>query len=493
MTDIKKKSGVLHYEIIILGAGPAGLSCAYEHVKRNRKGLILDKNSIVGGLSRTELYRGYRFDVGPHRFFTKNDEIDRLWHEVGGDEIIRVPRLTRILYRGKFFEYPLKPFQALFGLGIMTSLKAFFSYVAAQLKPKKEKLISFEDWVVEKFGRKLYSIFFKTYTEKVWGIPCSQIGSEWAAQRIKGLSLTEVIRNAFCGQQKNKSKKITSLVDEFSYPKHGAGRVYEKMRDHITQHGFEVHTSETVERIEFIDGTYFLQTRTNDGQIHAYSCNALFSSIPLTEFILKLQPSVPSAVIEAARALYYRDHITVNLILDAPAPFPDNWIYVHSPEVRMARICEYGNFSKEMLANSGHSALSIEYFCFAHDDLWQMKDEELINFAVQEMKTVGLLKSEIPVDGFVVREKDSYPAYYIGHRDHFEQLKNFVSELPSLWMIGRGGMYKYNNQDHSMLSGILAARAYDGEQVDLWEINSDENYLEEKQLPGALSVTSPRK
>ena len=455
------------YDIIILGAGPAGLSCAYEHAKREHRGLILEKNSIVGGLSRTEIYRGYRFDVGPHRFFTKNDEVDRLWHELGGEEIIRVPRLTRILYRGKFFEYPLKPLQALFGLGIVTSIQAFLSYLLAQLKPKKETLTSFEDWVVQKFGAKLYSIFFKTYTEKVWGIPCSEIGAEWAAQRIKGLSLTEVIRTAFCGQRKNKSKKIKSLVDEFSYPKHGAGRVYEKMRNYVCEHGFEVRTSEIVERIAFINGTYELWTRTQHGQLQTYSCNALFSSIPLTEFILKLQPPPPSSVIEAARALYYRDHITVNLILDAPTPFPDNWIYVHSPEVRMARICEYGNFSKEMLASPNHSALSVEYFCFAHDDLWQMKDETLIHFAMEEMKRVGLLKRESLVDGFVIREKDSYPAYYLGHQHHFGKLKSFISQLPNLWMIGRGCMDKYNNQDHSILSGIPAARAYHGEQVDL--------------------------
>lgn len=490
MNVVKTTQHLPHYEIGILGAGPAGLSCAYEHVKRHRKGLILDKNKIVGGLARTEIYHGYRFDVGPHRFFTKNDEVDRIWHEIGGDEIIRVPRLTRILYRGKFFEYPLKPFQALFGLGIVTSIQAFCSYLAAQLKEGKENVTSFEDWVVQKFGHKLYSIFFKTYTEKVWGIPCSQIGSEWAAQRIKGLSLTEIIRNAFCGQRKNKKQKVTSLVDEFSYPKQGAGRVYERMRDYVSQHGFDVRTSESVERIEFRDEKYFLHTTTSEGAKHLYSCDALFSSIPLTEFILKLDPTPPAALIASARELYYRDHITVNLILDGPSPFPDNWIYIHSPEVRMARVCEYGNFSKEMLANRNHSALSVEYFCFAHDDLWQKSDEELIQFAITEMKCVGLMKKESVVDAFVIREKDSYPAYYIGHRKHFEQLKNFVSAFPNLWMIGRGGMYKYNNQDHSMLSGILAARAYDGEKINLWEVNSDENYLEEKQLPGALSASS---
>ncbi|MCX6957092.1 MAG: NAD(P)-binding protein [Verrucomicrobiae bacterium] len=430
------------YEICILGAGPAGLSCAYEHTKRKRQGLILDKNPIVGGLARTEVYKGYRFDVGPHRFFTKNDEIDRLWHEIGGEEIIRVPRLTRIVYRGKFFDYPLKPFQALFGLGLFTSFQAFFSYLIAQLSQRNKPLNSFEDWITQKFGRKLYTIFFKTYTEKVWGIPCSQIGAEWAAQRIKGLSFTEIIRNAFFGQIKNKNKKVTSLVDEFSYPKHGSGRVYEKMRDHVEQHGFEIHTSETVEQIFLQDGKYLIQARRADGSLHRYRCHALFSSIPLTEFILKLQPPPPSAVIESARSLYYRDHITVNLILEGPAPFPDNWIYIHSPEVRMARVCEYGNFSKEMLPNGQGSAVSIEYFCFASDDLWQMEDATLISFAVEEMKTLKLLTKNRVLDAFVVREKDSYPAYYIGHRPHFEELKKFVAQLPHLWMIGRGGMYK---------------------------------------------------
>ncbi|MEO6052656.1 MAG: NAD(P)/FAD-dependent oxidoreductase [Chthoniobacterales bacterium] len=478
------------YDICILGAGPAGLSCAYEHTQRGRKGLILDKHPIVGGLSRTECYKGFRFDVGPHRFFTKNDEVDRLWHEIGGDEIIRVSRLTRIVYKSHFFDYPLKPMQALFGLGIFTSLQAVISYFVARIRDRGKSADTFEDWVVKEFGRKLYTIFFKTYTEKVWGIPCSQIGAEWAAQRIKGLSLMEVIRNSFFGQ--NKKGKVKSLVDQFSYPKLGAGRVYERMRDIVVKKGFEVKTNEVVEEITYTEeGAYLIQTRTEDGTQKTYKANSLFSSIPLTEFVLKFKPHASAEVMEAARALYYRDHITVNLILDRTSPFPDNWLYIHSPEVKMARICEYGNFSKDMLANPENSAISVEYFCFAHDDIWLMKDTELIELARKEMDLTGLLKGAKILDGFVVREKDSYPAYYIGHREHFDRLKDFVSQYPRLWMIGRGGMYKYNNQDHAMLSGLLAARAYDGEKVDLWEVNSDEDYLEEKQLPGVSKATNP--
>lgn len=474
-------------EVLILGAGPAGLSCAYEHVRRGRKGIIIDKHPQMGGLSRTEDYKGYRFDVGPHRFFTKNEEIDRLWHEIGGDEIIQVKRLTRIVYHGKMFEYPLKPMQALFGLGFFTSFVAVLSYFFARFTAGSREPVSFEDWIVREFGRKLYEIFFKTYTEKVWGIPCSQIGAEWAAQRIKGLSLIEVMRNAVFGQRKD---KVKSLVDSFSYPKHGAGRVYERMGDHVIQHGFEINLRETVEEIRVLPNGegYEVETERADGSTETYRTKALFSSIPLTEFILKLRPHPPEEILAGARALYYRDHITVNLIVDRPALFPDNWLYIHSPEVRMARLCEYGNFSKEMLADPNTSALSVEYFCFAHEEIWSTPNEELIALATRELNTLGFLNGAKITDGFVVREKDSYPAYYLGHKVHFDLLRDYVSALPNTWMIGRGGMYKYNNQDHSMLSGLLSARSYDGEKINLWEVNSDDQYLEEKQLPSPVGA-----
>ncbi|CAN5787824.1 hypothetical protein BH09VER1_BH09VER1_18510 [soil metagenome] len=295
------------------------------------------------------------------------------------------------------------------------------------------------------------------------------------------------MRNAVFGQRKD---KVKSLVDSFSYPKHGAGRVYERMGDHVIQHGFEINLRETVEEIRVLPNGegYEVETERADGSTETYRTKALFSSIPLTEFILKLRPHPPEEILAGARALYYRDHITVNLIVDRPALFPDNWLYIHSPEVRMARLCEYGNFSKEMLADPNTSALSVEYFCFAHEEIWSTPNEELIALATRELNTLGFLNGAKITDGFVVREKDSYPAYYLGHKVHFDLLRDYVSALPNTWMIGRGGMYKYNNQDHSMLSGLLSARSYDGEKINLWEVNSDDQYLEEKQLPSPVGA-----
>lgn len=477
-------------ELVILGAGPAGLSCAYEFMKHERNCRVWDKNDVVGGLARTINYKGYRFDVGPHRFFTKNDEVNKMWHEILGEDTLQVKRLTRILYNNRFFNYPLKPFDALFGLGVFVSTRALLSFIWAKWRFSGRGSQNFEEWVVKHFGEVLYKIFFKTYTEKVWGLPCTAIGAEWAAQRIKGLSLSTIIVGALFGQRKGKAQ-IKTLVDRFDYPKTGAGLVYEKMAKSLIDFGttIELNTAATVlhrkgSRISSIEG------KGREG-LKVAEVEHLFSSIPLTEFVMRLMPPAPDDILEAARALYYRDHITVNLILNRRAVFPDNWIYVHSPEVRMSRITDYGNFSEAMLADKSRTCIAVEYFVFAYEEIWASPDKDIIGLAISELNRVGLVRPHEVMDGFVVREKDSYPVYYVGHRPLFDRIKAYVETLENVTLIGRGGMYKYNNQDHSILTGLLAARKYFGQIHDLWEVNTDGEYLEEKQLPSPIHADNP--
>jgi protoporphyrinogen oxidase len=466
----------------VLGAGPAGLSAAFKLAQAGVPSTILERHGQVGGLCRTLIYKGARFDVGPHRFFTKNEEVNQLWQDLLGEDRIRVKRLTRILYNQTFFEYPLKPMSALRGLGPVTSARAMLSYAGARFRRHPHPPVSFEDWVVRKFGKTLYQIFFKTYTEKVWGIPCSNISAAWATQRIKGLNLGQAVLHALAPSL-NRRGRVKSLVDEFDYPRLGSGQVYEKMAERSVAGGSRVLLEHTVRAIGHENRRITrLEVATPRGE-ETHPVSHVFSSIPLTEFVLKLAPPPPEEVLAAARALYYRDHITVCLIIRRPRPFPDNWIYVHSPEVRMARISSYGNFSPHMPADPNQDAIAVEYFVFAHEDLWHRNDRELIDLARAELAAVSLLAPEDVVDGFVIRERDSYPTYYLAYEEQLEIIKNYLRPFANLTLIGRGGMYRYNNQDHSILSGRLAAANYLGGNYNLWEINEEQEYLEEKQIP----------
>jgi protoporphyrinogen oxidase len=465
--------------VAVLGAGPAGLSCAEMLVRKGVKVVVIDKNSIVGGLARTEEFEGHLFDVGPHRFFTKNDEVEKFWKHYAGDDLIAVKRLTRILYKNKFLQYPLQPLEALRAIGLWSGLHALWSYLLAKWKWRGRSPSNFEEWVISKFGYDLYAAFFKTYTEKVWGIPCHEIGVEWAEQRIKGLSLTEVFLHAFRFRAKAKAK---SLIDEFMYTKRGAGLVYENIATSIRNAGSEVLLGSRITSIETKDNLV-TAVHYNDanGFKKSLSVSHVFTSIPLTEFILCLNPAAPATCVSAAKNLYYRDHITVNLILPKTREFPDQWIYVHSPEVKTARISNYRNFSPTM-ATDKTSAISVEYFCFKQDELWSKQDPELIELALSELLKTGVICNRQCFGGYVIREADSYPAYYIGHKPFFNTIRKYLSGLENVDAIGRGGMYKYNNQDHSILSGIFAARRFFGEDVNLWDINTEQTYLEEKQI-----------
>jgi protoporphyrinogen oxidase len=468
------------FECCILGAGPAGLATGIELVKNGARDFTLvDKNHRVGGLARTEQFDDYRFDVGPHRFFTSNKEINTLWHETLGDDFRPVDRTTRIYYDNRLYRYPLDVSNVLLNLGFWRSLQCLISFASSRFEPKEDPA-SFEDWIVQKFGRKLYEIFFKTYTEKVWGIPCSQISAEWAAQRIKKLDIVQLIKSAVSG---GNVQKIKTLVEQFDYPVLGSGQMYDVMMQKLAGAGVSAHLGFRVTKIHQSDSKIrsIEIEDTHSGEHLEIRAQHYFSSIPITQFFNLMQPSPAQEVLAAAKSLYYREHITVDIVVDKEQLFPDQWIYVHAPEVRIARVANYNNFSKAMVDNRPKTALSAEYFVFQSDDLWKMPDKELIDLAVDELSTIKLMDKKSVEKAWVVRETESYPTYYLGYKEPYEILRKEMNSFSNVSPIGRGGMYKYNNQDHSALTGILAARNYlhpKEPQFDLWSVNIDAEYLE---------------
>lgn len=465
--------------IIIIGAGPAGLGAAYELSRQDTRCQVYDKNDSVGGLARTFYFHGYPFDVGPHRFYTKNNQINQLWQELLGADLLPVKRLTRIYYRNKLFYYPIRPMNALWNLGFLTSAAVFFSYLGGKFRFWHRPPKNFEEWMVKHFGRRLYAIFFKTYTEKVWGISCQKLGPEWAGQRIKNLNLGQAISRAFF---KSKDNAVKSLVEEFYYPRGGAGVLYQRLRQRITAAGSAVVSQASVETVRHQGKRITAVEVTVDKERRIIPTQFLFSSMPITALVRRLRPTADPAVLAAADRLRYRDHLTVNLLMEQPELFPDQWIYIHDHQVQMARVTNYRNFFPPSEYPPGATPLSVEYFVFADSSrLWQSPDSELIQLACRELVQVGLIQSGPAPQGFVVREKDSYPAYYIGYQREFAVLKNYLARFVNLQLIGRAGMYKYNNQDHALLTGILAARNFLGESHDLWSINADDEYLEVKK------------
>ncbi len=466
-------------KIIITGGGPSGLAAALESVKLGANAIVLERLDKVGGLARTLELGGSRYDIGPHRFFTTNEEVRQLFIDVCGSDVVQVPRLTRIYYRHKYFDYPLTPLNALFGMGLVSSAQILASYASARARrivsaPEPE---SFEDWIVDRFGRTLFETFFKTYTEKVWGIPCQQIGADWAAQRIKGLSLTTAVTNALFKPK----KKIKTLVDEFMYPRLGAGMLYEKMRDLVRAAGGTVQNEANVVRylrdgqrvtgVDYVTSEGSAPTRV-DGDFY-------LSSAPLTDILEMMDPPPPDAVLQAARTLRYRNHIGVKLEVEGEAPFADNWIYVHSPDVRMARISNYSNFSKQMGRAPNVHPLTVEYFCFADDDLWNRSDAGLIELAKQELDHMKILDPKRVKQAFVVRSEKAYPVIERGFQEKIDVIKAWLDSLENFLPIGRSGMFKYNNQDHAIATGLLAARTALGVgKFDPWLVNIDGEYHE---------------
>jgi len=458
--------------VVIIGAGPAGLTAAYELGVQGIRPVLLEKLDKVGGLARTEQYRGYHFDLGGHRFFTTVEEVRRLWLQILGEDFLRVSRLSRIYYRGQFFNYPLELGNALSSLGIAESARILLSYVRARLKPFAEEE-TFDRWVVNRFGQRLYQTFFRTYTEKVWGIPCEAIQADWASQRIRGLSLRTALSNALLG-----TGHVKTLISEFHYPRLGPGMMWQRLREIVEGQGCRVHLGAQVVRIRRrghqVTG---LVIRSTTGTTEVGGEQYL-SSMPLPELIVRLDPLPPAEVVEAAHQLRYRAFILVGLILGRAEVFPDQWIYIHAPEVRVGRIQNFKNWSGAMVPDPATTSLGMEYFCAEGDPLWSLSDVELVDLASRELATLGLAAIGDVKDGMVIRQPKAYPVYDQGYRQRLAVIQDYLSTIDNLQTIGRNGMHRYNNQDHSMLTAMLAVRNLLGEAHDLWSVNTERSYYE---------------
>jgi protoporphyrinogen oxidase len=459
----------------IIGAGPAGLAAAYTLAKAGHQVAVVDQDRQVGGLSKTIEYRGLRFDIGGHRFFTKSDEVNRLWLEILGDEFLVRPRLSRVYYRGRLFHYPLKPLNALANLGAWTSFLAMASYLRAQIRPRHPES-SFEDWVSNRFGEKLYGIFFKTYSEKVWGIPCTELSADWASQRIRNLNLGKAVLNSL---GIHRGKKVASLIDEFHYPRHGPGQMYENMSEKAKAFGASVHLGTRAIAIGHQNGRVErLTTVSADGRTD-HAVDHLISSMPLSDIPLMMDPMPPRDVIDAAQGLKYRSILTVNLLIQQADIVPDTWIYIHDPDVRAGRLQLYKNWSPEMVPDQSWSSVGLEYFVFEGDALWSMNDERLIEIAKRDLLKLGLVGAEKVHDGFVARYAKAYPVYNEGYRERVETIRAHLSTISNLVCVGRYGQFRYNNMDHSIMTALLGARRLLGEAVDPWSVNEEAEYHEE--------------
>jgi protoporphyrinogen oxidase len=476
---------------VVIGAGPAGLTAAHELTALGRAVTVLERDDQVGGIARTVVYRGYRFDIGGHRFFTKARSIQELWEDVMGDDFLVRPRLSRIHYRDHFFHYPLKPVEALMGLGPWEALRILVSYLRARAFPIEDER-TFEEWVVNRFGRRLFEIFFETYTEKVWGRPCSEIGADWAAQRIKNLDLVAAVRNALLGSRGD-GQVVTTLIDQFHYPRLGPGMLWERWSDRLAARGVEIRMRTEVNRLVHRDGCVVaIDARRDDGTTERVEAEHFISTMPVRELVRALAPTPPGPVLEAADRLQYRDFLTVVLIVDGAELFPDNWIYIHSPDVRVGRIQNFKNWSPEMVPDPATTSLGLEYFVHEGDELWSLPDAELIELGEKETARLGLVEPGAVRDGTVVRVRKAYPVYDDGYREALSTIRGWLAGLDNLQLVGRNGQHRYNNQDHSMLTGILAARNVAGEEHDIWAVNLDEEYHEAGPSSDRLTPAAAR-
>ena len=477
MTDAK---------VVVIGAGPAGLTAAYELSRNDIDCVILEADDQVGGISRTVEREGWRFDLGGHRFFTKVERVNDFWHEIlpDGDFLMR-PRMSRIYYNGRFFDYPLRAMNALRNLGILESIACVASYAKARMMPRRDAT-NFEDWVANRFGWRLYKTFFKTYTEKVWGIPAREIQADWAAQRIKNLSLGKAIVSAIMPKGRN-STEVTSLIEQFQYPKLGPGMMWEACAEKVTKKGQPLHMESPAVAIR----------RTEDGRVLVESTDGrcfegdfVISTMALNTLVTLLDPSAPGSVLEAANQLRHRDFLTVALVVPQEFSFPDNWIYIHTPDVKVGRIQNYGSWSPYLI-KEGRTCLGLEYFVSQGDELWESDDDELIQIATRELEALELVASGAVERGYVVRVPLAYPVYDANYAHAVDAIRTYIEqEWPEILPVGRNGMHRYNNQDHSMLTAMTTVdNIVLGQNSDVWSVNVDEEYHEESSEASRESGT----
>ncbi len=486
-------------DVFVIGAGPAGLTAAYCLTKETPSVIVIERDTVyVGGISRTVRHGKFLFDIGGHRFFSKAKEVVDLWHEILPDDFVTRKRLSRIYYGGKFYSYPLSAFEALRKLGIFTSAACMLSYAYAKAFPI-ESPRSFHDWVRNRFGERLFQIFFKTYTEKVWGMSCDDISADWAAQRIKGLDLRVAVMNALKHSLRRKKKEagdgvVKTLIETFQYPRKGPGMMWEAAAAKIAERGGQILMGRELVKLVYNDHQklWSIEVATADGKGERYTARHVISSAPVRELVQKLVPK-PISLLHA-RALRYRDFLTVALMVNKPDVFADNWVYIHDPSVKVGRVQNFGSWSPAM-APADMSCLGLEYFCFEGDALWTMSDAELIALGKHEIAKVGLISASDVVDGCVVRQPKAYPVYDDSYRDHMEMIRlDLEQSCPSLHLVGRNGMHKYNNQDHAMMTAMLTARnILAGERIyDIWQVNEDAEYHESGASSAQAALGSER-
>ncbi len=466
-----------YYQNIIIGAGPAGLAAGYELVKNGQSALIVEQENEVGGLCRTIDYQGYKFDFGGHRFFTKNKEVQKLWEEMLGENFIERPRLSHIYYQRKFFNYPVKIFDALSKLGWQECILVTLSLLKVRLERiwKKQPEITFEDWVVNRFGRRLFNHFFKSYTEKLWGISVKELGADWAAQRMKDLSLWQLIKSVLF---KSKEGQIKSMIEKFYYPKQGPGQLYHKIADQIEKLGGKiwlntelkkiVHNGEKVEKI---------MIEKNGEKIEIIGENFI-SSVPLPIILAMLAPMPPLEILTLTQKMRFRAFFDVCLVVNKKNVTPDNWLYIHEPAAKMLRLQNFKNWSPYMTIDDNKTPLGAEYVCWETDEIWQMTDAELIKLASRELEQVGLVANNLIAGGTVIKNKYAYPVYHLDYQNDLVKIFAYLKNLKNFQTIGRSGLYRYNNMDHSILTGFYAARNIMGADYNVLDVNADEEYHE---------------
>jgi protoporphyrinogen oxidase len=457
---------------LVLGGGPAGLTAGYLLEQAGRDVVVLEAEDQVGGLAKTVEIDGYRFDLGGHRFFTKSIEVETLWHEILGDEFLRRPRMSRIYWNNRYLDYPLRGADVIRKLGPIELARCLASYLRAAVRRNKVD-DSLEDWVSNRFGRRLFELFFKSYTEKVWGVPTSEIRAEWAAQRIKGLSFFSAARAAFLG---NKGDKVKSLISEFNYPRFGPGQMWDAMTVAIENEGGEVRLEAPVTRIELAGGRVVEIEAGGD----SYALpDTVISSLPLRAVVEMASPAPPQDVLDAARGLRYRDFLSVALVVDGEDLFPDNWIYIHEPRVRVGRIQNFRSWSPWMVPDPDKACVGLEYFCFEGDDLWMMDDAALVELATRELEQLNLAPRSNVDRGFAIRVPKAYPIYDADYAERVATIRTWLDGIENLQQVGRNGLHRYNNSDHSMLTAMRAVdNLLAGAHHDIWEVNVESVYHE---------------